>query len=581
MDYQLSSTSHLTFKQSARDLLSYLGKDKIKMVWALAIVILNSIINIATPYLIGLATDTYIVQKDLVGLATLIMSLILLYLIGLGTSYLQMKLMGVVSQNMLYNLRTSLFNKLQSLPLSFFQQNKIGDLTARINSDTDKLNQFFSESIMRFLGNFFFILGIGIFVLIFQWQLGLVMLLSTLFIIGLSTLFKNWVQEHNKGSAAATGALSGQIQESLSNFKVIVAFNKRQYFIDKLNEFNQNVFTTSNTAGFANSIYKPIYDSAGIIAQALVLVYGLILINNQTITIGVLIAFLNYAQKFYDPLRILGTIIGNIQVALASWQRVNAILILESNLKVLPEIKSQSSNNTILQVERVSFGYTEEQKVLENVSFALVRGKTYALVGPTGGGKSTLASLMTRLYDPTEGVIYLKGRDIRSFTPDEIAEIIGVILQEPLLFSGTLGDNIRYGNKKLRHVTNQALQDLLAAEGLQLFINRFSEGLDATIQTENISLGQRQLISFIRIILRKPELLILDEATANVDTVTEQLLNQLIEKLPSSTTKVIIAHRLNTIKAADTIMFINGGHVKEAMDFEHAIHLIDHAKRKS
>lgn len=585
MNYNLAnhkSTAPISIWSGGKSLLQYLGGDQWRLILALLMVLVNSAIAIATPYFIGLATDSYIIAGDAVGLVSIISILACLYAISLVTNYAQMRLMGQVSQQMLYRLRNTIFLKLQHLPLAFFQQNKAGDLTSRLNNDTDKLNQFLSESIMRFVGSFFVILGIAIFVLFFQFTLGLVMLGSTLIIVAISRLLKKSVATANQRSAAAVGALSGQIQESLSNFKVIVAFNRRQYFEEKLQNFNEENFKTNMHSGFINGVYKPLYDSASYMAQALILVVGLYLIQSGQVTIGILIAFLSYSQKFYDPLRILGTIIGNIQSALASWVRISDILQLENNLKVLAN-PQKSSVPAVMQFEHVSFGYDPEKVIIYDASFSLLPSKTYALVGPTGGGKSTMASLMTRLYDPQKGAVFFQGKDIRSYTFEELSVHIGFILQDALLFSGTIGENIRYGNPALVNQDDKALLAMLKKEDLTECLDKFPDGLSTAVISggENLSVGQKQLVSFMRVILRKPALLILDEATANIDTVTEQYLNQLLEKTAAQTTKVIIAHRLNTIKNADQIIFISNGHIQEAVDFKHALQMIDGAKRKS
>lgn len=566
-----------------KSLFSYLGNDGMKLFWALLIVLLNSAIVVATPYLIGLATDTYIVRHDTNGLLHIIGVLIILYLVAVITTYSQMILTGQVAQKMLYRLRTTIFAKIESLPLAFFQQNKTGDLMARLNNDTDKLNQFLSESIMRFLGSFFVILGIAIFVLFFQFKLALTMLASTLVILAGSKLMKNKVAEYNKISAQANGQMSGQIQESLSNFKVIVAFNRRQYFAEKLQAFNQENFHTNVSSTFINSVYRPLYDSTGKMAQALILIYGLFLIASGEITIGTLIAFLSYSQRFYDPLQILGTIIGNIQNALASWIRIKDILAMENDLLILPQNTTEKHDESLMTFDHVQFGYVPEKIIIHDASFKLETGKTYAFIGPTGGGKSTMASLMARLYDPQQGTIFLKGYDIRTYSEQELANTIGFILQDALLFSGTIGENIRYGNKDLATLNDEQLLTLLTENNLHECLQKFAEGLQTPVTSggENLSLGQKQLVSFMRAILRKPQLLILDEATANIDTVTEQYLTTLLEKLPSTTTKVVIAHRLNTIQNADEIIFINSGTIEHTMDFSHALHLIDSAKRKS
>jgi ATP-binding cassette subfamily B protein len=213
----------------------------------------------------------------------------------------------------------------------------------------------------------------------------------------------------------------------------------------------------------------------------------------------------------------------------------------------------------------------------------LQRGKTYAFVGPTGGGKTTTASLISRLYDPTEGEVYFNGNDLKSYRPAELSQKIGFILQEPFLFNGTVRDNILYGNEKLKNLSDAEFTNLLCDEGLNDLVKRFENGLDTKIISggDSMSLGEKQLIAFIRAILRKPELLILDEATANIDTITEKLLEDILQKLPADTTKVIIAHRLNTIENADEIFFVNSGEVTAAGNFENALHLLMEEKMES
>lgn len=244
----------------------------------------------------------------------------------------------------------------------------------------------------------------------------------------------------------------------------------------------------------------------------------------------------------------------------------------------------QTSNNIeILEFKNVSFGYAEDKMILKHVNLKFLKGKTYALVGPTGGGKSTTAGLMVRLYDPNHGTVEFKNKDIRSYEPAELSKGIGFILQEPFLFTGTVAQNIAYGNPDFEVIGEEELEMFIEAEGLSKLLERFEHGLKTEVSdnSENISLGQKQLVAFMRILLRKPELLIMDEATANIDTVTEQHLNEIISKLPNETTKVVIAHRLNTIKDADEIVFINNGIVKPSMTFDQAINLIDSSKRSS
>jgi ATP-binding cassette subfamily B protein len=237
----------------------------------------------------------------------------------------------------------------------------------------------------------------------------------------------------------------------------------------------------------------------------------------------------------------------------------------------------------LLEFSNVSFRYTEDKDVLRKVNFTLEPGKTYALVGPTGGGKTTTASLMARLYDPSEGAVYLEGRDIRCYKTAERTKKIGFILQEPILFSGTVRENILYGNDAYKDFSSEQLTKVIHDAGLESLLVRFDGGLEAKVATSGdaLSLGQKQLIAFMRVVLRAPDLLILDEATANIDTVTEQLLEEILQKLPKHTTRVIIAHRLNTIENADEIFFVNGGEITPAGSMQHAVDMLLHGKRES
>jgi ATP-binding cassette subfamily B protein len=267
---------------------------------------------------------------------------------------------------------------------------------------------------------------------------------------------------------------------------------------------------------------------------------------------------------------------------MAGWDRISQLLSLETNLHLIDDQKCQTSTS-YLHFKNVSFKYPNGKAVLHKVNFNLERGKTYAFVGPTGGGKTTTASLIARLYDSSRGTILLDNKDIRSYKPDELSRKIGFILQDPFLFSGTVRDNILYGNTEYANYSNIQLSKAISESGLNSLLNRFDEGLDTKVQTtgDEISLGQKQLISFMRSILRKPELLILDEATANIDTVTEQLLENILKKLPESTTRVIIAHRLNTIENADEIFFVNTGTIIPAGSFNDAINMLLHGKNEN
>jgi ATP-binding cassette subfamily B protein len=309
---------------------------------------------------------------------------------------------------------------------------------------------------------------------------------------------------------------------------------------------------------------------------------GIWLIIKGYFSVGLLISFIAYISSFYNPLRQMAALWANFQMALAAWDRISYLLSFENNLTIVDDAGGMTSTSCI-HFGDVSFRYPAGKEVLHRVSFDLQRGRTYAFVGPTGGGKTTTASLIARLYDATKGTILLDGRDIRSYTPCERASKIGFILQEPLLFSGTVRDNILYGNPECSGLTNGQLEKALGDAQLISLLQRFDNGLETPIRVtgDGISLGQKQIIAFMRAILRKPELLILDEATANIDTVTEQQLEVILANLPASTTRVIIAHRLNTIENADEIFFVNSGKIVAAGSFTEALALLMQGKVES
>ena len=588
MNYNLNILSKDAGKSStftALKSLSQIVAEKRVLIMASIAMIITAILNLLSPVIIGYTVDNYIQTKQYHGVFIFSGILLIMYVISLIAGYIQTKLMGTVGQDMLYTLRNSLFNKLQELPVDFFNQNKAGDLISRINNDTDKINQFFSQSLMQFLRFILIMIGSGIFLLSINFPLGAAAL-SPAIVIWLFTRFVSpWIKRKNDASLKSNGILSSAVQESLNNFKVIVAFNRRDYFREKFNQSNKENYTNAVSAGLANNLLMPVYGFFSNIGQMIVLVFGIYLISAGDFTIGFLISFLAYITSFYNPLRQLASLWANFQVALAGWDRISVIFNLETNLTVIPfteekKIKNQSS---IISFRDVSFSYPNGSEVLHNINFELESGKTYAFVGPTGGGKTTTASLIARLYDPTKGTVFLNGKDIRSYTPEERTEKIGFILQEPFLFTGTVEENILYGNSEYRNFSKEQLMEVLRNAGLVNLIERFESGLNTKVETSGhgLSLGQQQLIAFIRTILRKPKLLILDEATANIDTVTEQLLEDILKKLPKTSTKVIIAHRLNTIENADEIYFVNSGEVIRAGSLDDAVNMLMQGKRAS
>lgn len=584
MNYELKKIDAIQddSRSNPATLLSSIKGEYFNLVVVLLVILLNSALTIAAPLLLGRVVDIVTKNPNITDITNNSLILLGIYLAITVSSYFQTMLTGSMGQRVLFRLRNQIFGKLQSLPIAFFNANKSGDLISRINNDTEKLNQFFSEGLVRMVGEVFTIAGIGIFIVILNWKLGLVTLASAAVLFMITTLLTPWIRRKNRLSLEATGDFSADIQENLNNYKVLVVFNRKDYFKTKMQESAEKTYVAATGAGIANNISGPLYELASKLSLLLIVVFGIYLITQGQITIGLLVTFIAYANNFYGPLREMAQVYSIVQAAIAAWDRIQEILGLESNM-VTVDVPETSESKDIIEFRNVDFGYDENRLILNDVTFEFQKGKTYALVGPTGGGKSTTASLMSRLYDPTEGKVFLMGRDIRNFSEEERAETIGFILQDPYIFSGTVYDNIIYGNKKYQEVSKEDFEKQLSEKGLDTLIKRFKEGLDTKISStdENISLGQKQLVAFLRTLLREPKLLILDEATANIDTITEEALQKIIDHLPKETTKVIIAHRLNTIQSADEIVFINGGEIQRTQSFDEIVGLIEKSKRVS
>jgi len=583
MNYALDSQparARVSVLAALKGLYPLLAGEQIILLYSSLATLCNALVNLASPLLVAHVVDTYIIAKQFDGMLRYSLLLLLLYTTALFTSYMHTRLMGGVGQRVLFSVRSRIFAKLQELPLAFFHANKTGDLISRINNDTDKLNTFFSQTLVQFMGSIVIMTGSGIFLLAINLPLGLMALAPAAVLVVFTRAISPWVKKRNAEAMAATGALSAEVTESLDNFRVIVAFNRRDFFRARFAGANQHNYQKATRAGIANVIFTPVFGLSSMLAQLVVLVYGVKLIQSGEFTAGLLISYLSYVTFFYNPLRQLAMLWANFQVALAAWDRIETILLLQSHMPQL-SVTVPQAGASLLEFREVSFRYTDDRWILRHLNLKLERGKTYALVGPTGGGKTTTASLMARLYDPTDGNVVFDGRDIRTILPAERARRIGFILQEPVLFSGSVRDNILYGNERHAALDDAALLQVLTSDGLDGLLQRFDGGLQAKVASggDALSLGQKQLIAFMRTVLQHPDLLILDEATANIDTVTEQLLEATLRKLPAATTRVIIAHRLNTIENADEIFFVGGTSLTRASSMQDAVNLLLHRQQ--
>ena len=587
MNYKLNTNNEYENSGSVfvmvKKFIPLLSGEKNRLIVACVALVVTNSLSLVTPFVIGKTIDTYIKSGNMSGIFVNAGILLVVNLIVLVSSYIQTKNMGIVGQNLLFNLRRSIFLKLQDLPIGFFNQNKAGDLISRINNDTDNLNQFFSQVFIQFVGNIFIMVVSGILLLSINPYLGLFSLIPALGIYIFTRLVSGKIRRKNTTSLQSVGKLSAEIQESLENYKVVIAFNRRDYFRERFETVNKENFNKALQSGKFNNLLTPVYTLGGNISQLLVLFIGIGMIVSGNITVGLLISYLSYVNRFYDPVRQLAGFWATFQNSMGSWDRILEILAMKSDLQIIEKTDKKYRTDGFLEFKNVGFGYPDGGVVLDKINFSLKRARTYALVGPTGGGKTTTASLMARLFDPTRGEIYLDGQNIKSYSPAELSKKVGFILQEPFLFTGTLRENILYGIEEIANYTAEQLTEELKKYGLDDLLNRFDKGLETVVsaQGDTMSLGQKQIIAFMRAVLRQPELLILDEASANIDTVTEKVLDKILTKLDKNTTKVIIAHRLNTIENADEIFFVNSGEIRAAGSMKQALKLLMENSGKS
>lgn len=536
---------------------------------------------IVAPLLIAHAVDACIRRGNLRALFVFSALILIVYLIGSVGGYIQIRSMGSVAQRLLFSLRNQLFLKLNELPLAFFNQNRAGDLVSRINNDTEKLNQFVAQALMQSIGDLIYVGAAALFILFLNFRLAIAALLPALGALIITRVSSLWLRRKNLESLQMLGNMTAELQQGLSNFKAIAAFNRYDYFLKTSSSAIHQHFSASVKAGLADALVAPAYNLAPTLAQLFVLCYGLYLTSHGEATIGILVGFLFYVSSFYNPFRQLAGIWSTFQLAIAALDRLSEVLAMQSDMPLKAPGPVQC--DSVIAFRNVHFHYPNGRQVLTGVNLDLLRGKTYALVGPTGGGKTTTALLMMRLYDPTCGTVLLDGRDIRSYDAEERARKIGFILQEPFLFAGTVRDNIVFGNAELSSVSKERLETELGKANLSTLISRFPDALDTRITpgASSISAGQRQIIAFIRAILRKPEILILDEPTANLDAGAEQVLQDILAGLPAQTVKVIIAHRLNTISNVDQIFFVNSTGITHAGSMAQALDMLLSGKRLS
>ncbi|HEX6484628.1 MAG TPA: ABC transporter ATP-binding protein [Ktedonobacteraceae bacterium] len=540
----------------------YLARHKNATIGSVVLMLLYTALNLVNPYLIGVAIDRFIGHNDLRGLAIIGVILLVVNIGMWQAQYWQVWLMSWAGQQILYRLSSDMFVHLQKLSLGFYDRTQIGRVMSRLQSDIDVLESMLSSGLLSMLGSLVALIGIIVAMLAMNVLLALLTFTVLPIMIGIAAFWQRYAQRSFRRTRAAISMVNATLQENISGMRVIqslVREDRNREEFDELNSYNRD---TNMEASRVAALVLPLVEVVAALAIALSIVYGGILVAHGSLTVGTLVAFTLYINRFFDPIRDISQQYTQLQRAGVAAERIFQILDMSVEIVDKPGAETLPQIQGDVEFQHVKFGYNRNLPVLHDLNLHIKAGQTVAIVGPTGAGKSTIAGLIARFYDIQSGAILVDGHDIRDVTQRSLRSQIGVVLQEPFLFTGTIRDNIRYGRLE---ATDEEVMEAARAVGVHDLIVQLPEGYNTLIRERgrNLSVGQRQLISFARALLADPRILILDEATANIDTFTEVLVQQGLRRLLHGRTAVVIAHRLSTIKGADNIVVLQGGRIVE------------------
>lgn len=525
-------------------------------------VLLYTLTSLAGPYLLGVAIDHYIADKDIKGLVNTVLWMALAYFI---TNVLQMVsnwLMAKTSQKALKTLRADLFFHLQKLSLSFYDRNPPGELMSRLTNDIDVINQAFSMNVTALMANVLSLGGI----LIAMFALDFWLALASLIVVPITIWFTTFVAKYSRRGfrelQKQLGKLNGIIEESISGQKVIKAFRRDQSIFHSFNEVNQAVYRSGKYAHTYAFLLMPLTNQIGNLFVITLAGLGGWLAIQGLVTVGIIATFISYGRQFIQPVRQLSEVYNSIQSALAGAERVFEIIDTHPEMEDSPSAKALEKVSGNVIFKNVNFSYQPRVPIIKNMSLHARTGQTIALVGPTGAGKTTIINLLSRFYDVQTGAISIDGIDIRMIRKDDLRRTLGIVLQDTFLFSDTVLENIRYG--RLNASDEECMQAAYIADA-DHFIRQLPRGYETRLSERgsNLSQGQRQLLAISRAILADPPILILDEATSSVDTRTEVRIQKALLTLMEGRTSFVIAHRLSTIRDADQVLVIKKGEIVE------------------
>jgi ATP-binding cassette subfamily B multidrug efflux pump len=551
------------FKNTMRRLWSYMGTERKWLTIVFLFILADAALTLAGPYLIGVAVDAMaggVVDYSVLDVVMIV--LIATYIADGGLTFMQSWVMAGLAQRVVRRLRQTMFAKLQKLPLAYFDGRSHGDVMSRLSNDIDNVSNSISQATTQLMTGSIAIVGSFIMMLILSPTLTLATLITVPLVFLLAKTITNRTSVLFKEQQAQLGKLNGHIEETISGLLVVKAFNREQKAIQEFNSVNGRLYEVGLKAQIWSGFLMPILGVINNIGFSSVAIVGGILAVKGHITVGVIASFLSYSRQFVRPLNEIANTYNVLQSGVAGAERAFEVLDEAEEAEDEPGAVDLEKPIGHVTFQGVTFGYRPDRPIIKEVSFETAAGSSLALVGPTGAGKTTIVNLVTRFYDATSGTILIDGRDIKSYTRNSLRRSFGIVLQDTYLFSGTIKDNIKYGNPDATDAEVIAAAKLANAD---TFISRLPKRYDTLLSENggNLSQGQRQLLAIARVILADPSILILDEATSSIDTRTELHIQEALLSIMQGRTSFIIAHRLNTIRNADTIMVIDQGKIAE------------------
>lgn len=514
------------------------------------------------PFVIKDMVDQVLSEKNTTMLNWIVLSIVVVFVIRGIAYYGQSYLMNYVGQRVIIDIRKAVFEKLQRLSMSFYDKHKTGTIMSYVTNDVSALQSAMVDNVVEMITETVILVASIVMMIYLDWKLFLVTFATFPVVLFFIDSFGKRIRKSGSRIQEAAADITSVLQEVASSPRVIKSFVREGYEVERFDKENMNNFRANMKYAQLSSTLTPTIEFVAAVGVSIILWYGGNSVINGSITAGSLVAFLTYAVNISNPIKRLSRVIGNIQKALAAAQRVFDVLDLPEVIKNAPDAKALPKVKGDVRFNDVSFAYNENEEVLSHVSFEVKPGEMIAFVGPSGAGKSTVASLLPRFYDATNGSITIDGQDIRKVTLDSLREQVGIVPQETVLFNGSVYDNILYGRLD---ATREEVEAAAKAANAHDFIMQLPNGYETMLGDRgmNISGGQRQRISIARAILKNPQILILDEATSALDTESERVVQEALDRLMVGRTSFVIAHRLSTIKNADKIMVLEKGQLIE------------------